>query len=131
MKLFKLGIQIIIGLFLLNTSIHGAQASAGIITFTQADGSTFEGTLHGNSAFNWIQSNGSIVKYNNKDKFYYITTVDNNGTMHLSNIKAGEEAQQSAIVRDKEKTHHVSKETQDKLHNARIKLYKQNKHLPQ
>ena len=55
-----------------------APARGGVITFTQADGSTFEGLLKGNAAFHWIESNGEIVLYNKEDGNYYKAELLNN-----------------------------------------------------
>lgn len=78
-------LYILIFSLLINFYLYAAPASPNVRTFTQADGTTFQGVLKGTSAFHWIQSNGQIVKYNYKDKFYHIAIFDKNNTLILTN----------------------------------------------
>jgi len=71
-------------LLIINTLLLAGPARGGILTFTQPDGTQFQGLLKGTSAFNWIQSNGEIIKYNSKDKFYHIAIFDINNTLQLT-----------------------------------------------
>jgi len=58
------------------TAAFGAPAINRTITFTQPDGTHFSGNLKGDSSFHWIESNGDVVVYNPKDKYYYKAIVD-------------------------------------------------------
>lgn len=74
-------------LTLLAVTLYSASARPGLITFTQADGTTFIGELKGDSSFNWIQSNGDVIIYNPNDKFYYKAIVDKNKGLLISDVK--------------------------------------------
>jgi len=68
--------KILLSLTLLSSILLAGPAITGTRTFTQPDGTTFEGVLKGDSSFHWIESDGSAVVYNPKDKFYYKATID-------------------------------------------------------
>ena len=71
MKTIKILLKLLIMSLLINSSAMAMPAVQGVRTFTQPDGTQFEGVLKGNAQFNWIESNGEIVKYNPTDKNYY------------------------------------------------------------
>jgi len=74
-----------IALFLLLlSSLNASPARGGMITFTQADGSKFQGYLRGDSAFHWIESDSHVVLYNAKDKYYYNAVVNENGNLECT-----------------------------------------------
>lgn len=81
-----------VNIFLLITLLHvTAFASPAIkrqITFTQPDGTTFEGRLHGDASFHWIESNGDVVIYNPEDKYYYKAVVDKDKGLVMTKNKA-------------------------------------------
>jgi len=58
------------------------------ITFTQPDGTTFEGELRGDASFHWIESNGDVVIYNPEDKYYYKAVVDKDKGLVMTKNKA-------------------------------------------
>ena len=74
-------------LILLHISLYSAPAMPGLKTFTQPDGTQFIGELKGDSSFHWIQSNGDVIIYNPKDKFYYKAIVDKDKGLNPSTIK--------------------------------------------
>ena len=61
---------------LLSGAVFGAPALDRKITFTQPDGTQFEGKQKGDASFHWIQSGSDIVIYNPNDKYYYKAIVD-------------------------------------------------------
>ena len=63
-------------LLLLTTAAFSAQALHRIVTFTQPDGTKFQGFYKGDASFHWIESNGNVVVYNPQDKYYYKARVD-------------------------------------------------------
>lgn len=71
-------------LLLLNLTLLAGPARGGVITFTQPDGTTFQGLLKGTSAFHWIESDGQIIKYKEKDKFYHIAKFDANSSLIIT-----------------------------------------------
>ena len=75
----KIKIVILISIF--NTSLFASQAFQGVINFRQGDGTQFSGYLKGTSAFHWIESNGEIIKYSRKDKFYHVAVFDKSGDL--------------------------------------------------
>lgn len=77
----------IILLFVLSFSLNAGLPIEGKRVFTQPDGTQFEGFLKGDSAFHWIESDGSIVTYNPKDKFYYKALVDSEKGLVLTKEK--------------------------------------------
>jgi hypothetical protein len=69
-------IKIFLTLFLFSTAAFSTQALQRTVTFTQPDGTKFQGAYKGDAAFHWIESEGSVVVYNPKDKYYYKAVVD-------------------------------------------------------
>ena len=63
------------------STLVAAPALSRVITFTQPDGSVFEGVLMGDSSLHWIESNGEIVIFNPADNFYYKAKVDVNNQL--------------------------------------------------
>lgn len=72
---------------LLISSLQAAPARGGVHTFTQPDGSTFQGYLKGDAAFHWIESSGKVVLFNPKDKFYYNAQINAQKRFELSKEK--------------------------------------------
>ena len=72
---------------LLVSSLNAAQARGGLLTFTQPDGTQFEGYLKGDSAFHWIESNSQVVLYNAKDKFYYNAKLNASNRLEITEVK--------------------------------------------
>jgi hypothetical protein len=70
---------------LLITASYAVPAFKGDITFTQADGGNFKGTVEGDEWFHWVQDkHGNAIKYNNKSKNYeYGKVVENQGALDL------------------------------------------------
>jgi len=95
---------------LMLSALNAASARGGIITFTQPDGSTFQGLLKGDSSFHWIQSNQNIVLYNPKDKFYYNAEVDANGSLIIGKTKPFRSSTQvtAVSVQTKSSDHSIS-----------------------
>lgn len=69
-------IKIFLILFLVAVAAFSAPALQRVVTFTQPDGTKFQGVYKGDAAFHWIESNGNIVVYNPKDKYYYKAVVN-------------------------------------------------------
>ena len=88
MKVEKLIKMITLSILLFITPLMGSQAYTGLLTFEQADGSTFDGQLKGDSALNWIESAGNIIKYNPEDKYYYIVTISEENEFIFTKNKA-------------------------------------------
>ena len=71
-------------MLLMSLEIFASPARPGVLHFTQPDGTEFEGVLRGSSAFHWIESNGAVVKYSFKDKFYHIAKFTSSGDLELT-----------------------------------------------
>lgn len=80
----KILLTLITTLFIMNSVLFAGPPRGGVITFTQPDGTTFKGLLKGTSSFNWIESNGEIIKYSKDDKFYHIATFDTNNSLLIT-----------------------------------------------
>ena len=123
-------LKIFLTLACLNGFVLAGPAITGIRTFTQPDGTKFEGILKGDSSFHWIESNGKVVIYNPEDKFYYEAIIDTTKGLMLSTnkpvIKNNTLLQANALHDVK---HKLSKDDKDKL----FILYKKSKtgHHPQ
>ena len=83
----KIIFKIILALACLNSLVFAGPAISGTRTFTQPDGTKFEGVLKGDSSFHWIESNGKVVIYNPEDKFYYEAIIDTVNGLILSSTK--------------------------------------------
>ncbi|MEA1983050.1 MAG: hypothetical protein U9N39_05840 [Campylobacterota bacterium] len=83
----KLFLKFIITIVLLATTLSATPARSGLITFTQPDGSEFEGYLKGDAVFHWIESDSRVVLYNGDDKFYYNAVVNAEGSFELTKEK--------------------------------------------
>lgn len=84
MKIFLKFILIVMTLL---STLNATQARSGQHTFTQPDGTEFEGVLRGDSSFHWIESNKNVVLYNPEDKFYYNATLNANKRLQMSKEK--------------------------------------------
>ena len=80
----KLFLQLILFLLLSTSFLEAAPARGGVLTFTQSDGTKFEGLLKGDSSFHWVESHGKVVMYNSKDKLYYNASFDEVGQLVIS-----------------------------------------------
>jgi len=69
------------------SSLQAAPARAGLHTFTQPDGTKFQGYLKGDAAFHWIESDAQIVLLSPKDKFYYNALIDADNTLVVGGTK--------------------------------------------
>lgn len=87
MNIEKLLLKAIFILMMASSFAVAGQAISGNRTFTQPDGTKFEGILKGDSSFHWIESNGNVVVYNAEDKFYYKAVIDINKGLMLTNEK--------------------------------------------
>jgi len=103
------------------TLMEASPARDGLITFTQPDGTEFEGVLKGDSSFHWIESNSKIVMYNSEDKFYYNATLSANNKLEFTKEKPIQKqktksSQVAALTTLKrEKLHAVDKSTKQLL----------------
>lgn len=103
-------------LILLSSILLAGPAITGTKTFTQPDGTTFEGVLKGDSSFHWIESNGDAVVYNPKDKFYYKATIDKDKGLIPTNQKPDVKVKNmSSALGEVKKNHEVSKEDKESL----------------
>jgi|GEM_PF-6404756 len=68
-------------------TLNATQARDGLLTFTQPDGTQFEGYLKGDSAFHWIESDSKVVLYNPDDRFYYNAQLGATDRLELSKEK--------------------------------------------
>mgnify|MGYP007043492829 CR=1 FL=1 len=117
-------LKIIILIMLVKSFVFAGPAFPGVRTFTQPDGTKFEGVLKGDSSFHWIESDGSIIIMNPTDKFYYKATIDANNSLNLTSEKpANKTSEISASSGIEDKKHDVSQEDRKKLY----KLYKKSK----
>ena len=80
-------IKYFIMIVLLSTLLESAPARGGLHTFTQPDGTTFQGLLKGDASFHWIESNGKVVMYDPKSKFYFNAKVNAKNQLELSDEK--------------------------------------------
>jgi hypothetical protein len=69
-------IKVFLLILLLKTTLMAAMAFQATRVFTQPDGTKFQGVLKGDSALNWIESDGKVVVYNPQDKYYYEAIID-------------------------------------------------------
>ena len=122
-------IKYIMILSLLSSILYSAPARGGILTFTQPDGSTFNGLLKGDSSFHWIESNGRIVMLNRKDRFFYVAEVTKEGKLAITTRKpiiineVNNRSAQSAALYKSTPTHRVDDASKKALRN----LYKTSK----
>ena len=116
MKIEKI-IKAIFAILLLSSVVVAGVAISGARTFTQPDGTKFEGVLKGDASFHWIESSGNIVIYNPKDKFYYKAVIDEKKGLILTNekpdIKANKISASSSRVA---KEHKVTQDDRKKLY---------------
>lgn len=112
------------------SALNGAQARSGLITFSQPDGSEFEGYLRGDPAFHWIESNGEIVLYNNKDGYYYNVIINSNSSVEFTTNrppkKVSKDTKQTSFQTTSVSStvsHSVSRDSREKL----LKLQKKSK----
>jgi len=118
--------KIIITLACLNSFVFAGPAITGTRTFTQPDGTKFEGILKGDSSFHWIESNGKVVIFNPADKFYYEAIIDSANGLTLSHTKPQVKSTNLLQANSLNSvTHKVSQEDKDKL----FILYKKSKRV--
>ena len=114
-------IKILTLFILLGTLLNAAPVRGGLITFTQPDGSTFEGYLKGDSTFNWIESGSNVVMYSQEDNFYYNAEVSKSGKLVMSkekpsNAKTYKSARAYSVTKQEEKNlHKLDKNTKNAL----------------
>ena len=82
-------IRIVLLIVITTIALNASMALSKTKPFMQPDGTEFQGVLKGNSSFHWIESNGEIIKYNPKDKFYYKSIFDEVGNLVFSKERAG------------------------------------------
>jgi len=106
-------------------TLNAMPARGGLLTFTQADGTKFEGYLKGDSAFHWIESDSKVVLYNKNDKSYYNAKVNAKGDLELTNTKPaakrGSSTQNAPALFAKKSSHKLDKSTNQalkKMHKA-------------
>jgi len=108
--------NILLSLTLLGSILLAGPAITGTRTFTQPDGTTFEGVLKGDSSFHWIESDGNAVVYNPEDKFYYKATIDKDkGLIPTKEKPAVKVKNMSSALGQVKKSHEVSKEDKKSL----------------
>jgi hypothetical protein len=118
-------LHIILLSILVNITAFGAPAITREIVFTQPDGTQFSGKLKGDSSFHWIESNGDVIIYNPKDKYYYKAIVDSKKGLLISNEKVipkSSKVNGLSLAKSREKS--ISKTEREKLK----LLYKKAKH---
>jgi hypothetical protein len=81
-------VKILLLTVLLDIAAFGAPAIQREVLFTQPDGTYFYGKLKGDASFHWIESNGDVVLYNPKDKYYYKAIVDPDRGLLVGSKKA-------------------------------------------
>lgn len=117
----KIFFKSIIALITLLSTLNASPARSGAHTFTQPDGTQFEGVLRGDSSFHWIESDSKVVMYNKEDKFYYNAALNANKKLQMTKEKPVSKrkngsSQVSAISTvSKEKTHTVDEATKQAL----------------
>lgn len=107
-----------ITLLLAFSTLDAAPARGGLHTFTQADGSTFQATLHGDAAFHWIQSNGSIVLFNKEDNNYYNAKLNSSGKFVMTQERVASRNKNSELSH---RASSVKKHSLDKLQQEALK----------
>jgi len=105
------------------TTLYATQAIQRELTFTQPDGTTFKGYMRGDSALHWIESNGEIIVYNPKDKYYYKAKIDEEKGLVPSSEKV--EPQAAALNAQSVNTS-ISKSDKEALKKLYKKLREQN-----
>ena len=116
--------KILLSLTLLSNILMAGPAITGTKTFTQPDGTTFEGVLKGDSSFNWIENDGDAVVYDPKDKFYYKATIDKNKGLIPTKSRPGVKVyNRSSLINGAVKKHDVTEEDKKSLK----ELYKKSK----
>ena len=118
-------LRTIISIFLIGSLLQAAPARGGIMTFTQPDGSTFQGILKGDSSFHWIESENKVVLFNSKDKFYYNASFDKTGNVKLVS-KRLETSKRMRKAPLSAQAHSVSSNMKDLIH----QLYIESKRTP-
>ena len=73
-------------LLLSSLSVWAVPAAPGVRTFTQPDGSTFEGHLRGDEFFNWVETRESRVAVKNRTSGFFEFAVirEENGRNRLA-----------------------------------------------
>jgi len=123
MKYNKL-LKVFFTLTLLSSILIAGPAIRGTRTFTQPDGTKFEGVLKGDSSFHWIESNGNAVVYNQNDKFYYKATIDEEKGLIPTNQKPDVKVENmSPSLNGVKKNHDVTEDDKKSLK----ELYKKSK----
>lgn len=108
-------IKLLLIIMLAVVGVLAAPARGGVITFRQADGSTFQGLLKGNAAFHWIESDGEIVLYNPKDGNYYrAEVVDKRVQMSKEKVLGAKHAKSRTLQASKQR-HSVSQAKREVL----------------
>ena len=83
----KLFFTFLVSTVFLIATLNASLARGGLITFTQPDGTEFEGYLKGDASFHWIESNSHVILYNADDKFYYNAELSKTGELKISKEK--------------------------------------------
>jgi len=120
----------IITTILMISTLNAMPARSGLLTFTQGDGTKFEGYLKGDSAFHWIESDSKVVMFNKKDNTYYNARVNTKGNLELTNKKPAAKrvytSQNAALTSSPKSTHFLDKNTTDALKKMRTDAHKGN-----
>ncbi len=118
----------IIMFLLITIGVANASIAYGQMrTYTQPDGTTFQGKGQGLSRVHWIETvNGDIVKYNFEKKAYYEINFDNNGDIVYTKeyLKNGLK-KTSLDIQSSEANKLTSKEKKEKL----LQLIKRKKNI--
>ena len=117
----KIILKFTIMLITLLSILNAAPARTGKHTFTQPDGTQFEGVLRGDSSFHWIESNSKVVMFNEEDNFYYNTALNANNKLQMTEEKPAikkmrNSSQVSSVLGiSKEKSHKINNATKEAL----------------
>ena len=113
----KILLTLLTALLISSTLLFAGPARGGVLTFSQPDGTTFQGYLKGTSAFNWIESEGKVIKYNQDDKFYHIAIFDSNNSLVLTDNLPTSYMKNAPSRLATPKSHSVASKTSKKLMN--------------
>lgn len=98
--------------------LWSAPALSRVKTFTQPDGTEFEGILKGNSALHWIESDGEIIVADPKDGFYKRAIIRDNKLIPTDQKPLSRMKRSSRLKHN----HALSKEKRDALRRLRVKV---------
>lgn len=106
--------------------VYAGVAFQTVRTYTQPDGTSFQGTVKGLAQVHWIETiNGDIVKYHFDKKAYYEIDFDDAGKIIYTKEYLKKEIQRSMSIQNGEKKRNLTdKEKSLKLKKMIKKLHK-------